>query len=165
MQKRVHDAELDLAHQRITKSASIPSCSFDTDKNLAVAKSYDIRRTTFAEEPEMQSRHAPIGNEPDGNILHLAQVSSFALLQLQTMTQSIACERFQFGDVEPDFSLNIAHRDLWTCHRRRVKLMSTEIKNQRHLKVWPHPSRFVSVWLTNTSVVTAAACVPIENYA
>jgi hypothetical protein len=43
--------------------------------------------------------------------------------------------------------------------------MSTEINNQRHLKVWLHPSHFVSVWLNNTSVVTLAACVPIENYA
>jgi hypothetical protein len=109
MQKRVHDVQLDLAHQGITKFARVPSCGFDTDKNFAVVKSYDIRRTTFAEEPEMQSRHAPIGNEPDGNTLYLAQVSSFALLQLQTTPQSIACERFQLRDVDPDFSLKIAH--------------------------------------------------------
>jgi len=43
--------------------------------------------------------------------------------------------------------------------------MSTEINNQRHLKVCPHPSHFVSVWLNNTSVVTLAAYVLIENCA
>jgi len=84
MQKSMQDAQLDLAHQRITKSASVPSSGFDADKNFAVVKSYDIRRTTFAEEPEMQSRHAPIGNEPDGNSTQPSQISSFAFLQLQT---------------------------------------------------------------------------------
>jgi len=107
----MHNAQLDLAHQRITKSASVPARGLDTDKNFAVPKSYDVRRATVAEELEMQFRDAPIGNEPDGNTLHLAQVSSFALLQLQTTLHSIPSERFQLGDLDPDFSLNIAHSD------------------------------------------------------
>src|SRR5262245_38762164 len=111
MQKRVHDAQLDLAHQRITKSASVPSCGFDADKNFAVVKGYDIRRGTVAEKLEMQSRDPPIGNKPYGNSTQPSQISSFAFLQLQTTPQSIGCKLFQLGDVDPDFSLNIAHGD------------------------------------------------------
>src|SRR5215831_7260546 len=100
MQKAVHDVQFDLVHQRITKFASIPSCGFDTDKNLATVKGDDIRRPTFAEKLAMQSRDAPIGNEPDENCVQLAQVRSFTFSQLQTALHSISCERFEFGDVD-----------------------------------------------------------------
>src|SRR5215472_12814787 len=109
MQKRVHDVQLDLARQRIAKFAGVPSCGFDTDKNFAAVKRYDVGRTAFAEEPEMQLRHTSIGDEPDGNSVQLAQISSFVFLQLQTTAQSIACELFQSGDINRDFSLKITH--------------------------------------------------------
>src|SRR4029077_2994771 len=99
MQKPVHDVQFDFAHQRITKFASVPSCGFDTDKNFAVVKSHDVSRPTFAEELAMQSRDAPIGNEPNENCVQLAQVSSSAFLQLQTTLHSISCKPFQLGDV------------------------------------------------------------------
>src|SRR5215471_5400874 len=121
MQKPVNDIQLDLAHQRITKFASVSSCGFDTDKNFAVVKSYNIRRATFAKELEMQARDAPIGNEPDVNCVQLAQVGSFAFLQLQTTLQSIACELFQLVDVDRDFSLKIARCDFWDSHAEASK--------------------------------------------
>src|SRR6516165_6832410 len=116
MQTSVHDAQFDLAHQRITKFASVSAGGFDTDKNFAVVKSDDVSRVTFPEELEMQFRDAPIGNEPDGNSIQLAQLSSFAFLQLQTTLQSTTCEPFQLGDVDRDFSLKVAHRNFWNRH-------------------------------------------------
>src|SRR5215831_1278853 len=111
MQEPVHDVQFDLARQRIAKFAGVTSCGFDTDKNFAVVKRYDVGRTAFAKEPEVQLRHTPIGNEPDRNSVQLAQVSSFVFLQLQTTGQSIACELFQLADVNRDFSLKITHAD------------------------------------------------------
>ena len=48
----------------------------------------------------MQKRHPPIRNQPDENFAQLAQVSSFAFLQLQTSLNSIRRERFQLGDID-----------------------------------------------------------------
>ena len=107
----MHDAEFDLAHQRITKFASVPACGFDTDKDFAVVKRYDVRSVTVAEGLEMQFRDAPIGNEPDRNSIQLAQLGSFPLLQSQTTFHSIPCEPLQLGDIDRDFSLKVAHAD------------------------------------------------------
>ena len=109
MQERVHDAQFDLAHQRIAKFAGVPSCGFDTDENFTAVKRYDVGRTAFAEESEMQLRDTSIGNQPDGHSVQLAQVSSFVFLQLQTTAQCIACELFQLGNINRDFSLKITH--------------------------------------------------------
>jgi hypothetical protein len=100
VQKPVHDTQLNLAYQRITKLASVSLCGFDTDEDFTVVKSYDVRGAAIAEELEMQSRDAPIGNKPDRNSIQLAQVSSFAFLQLQTALHRLACELFQLGDVD-----------------------------------------------------------------
>jgi hypothetical protein len=131
VQKPVHDVQFDLARQRITKLASVPSCGLHTDKNLALVKSYDVRRTTFAEKLEMQSRDAPIGNEPDSNSVQLAQVSSLAFLQLQTTLHSITCEFFHLGDVDRDFALKVANGDFWNCHFGRMLGGQNENNNQR----------------------------------
>jgi hypothetical protein len=109
MQEPVHDVQFDFAHQRIAKFVGVPSCGFDTDENFTAVKRYDVGRTAFAEEPQMQLRDTSIGNEPDGNSVQLAQISSFVFLQLQTTAQSIACEPFQLGDINRDFSLKITH--------------------------------------------------------
>jgi hypothetical protein len=111
MQKPVHDVQFDLAPQRIAKFAGVPSCGFDTDKNFAFMKGYDVGRTGFAEEPKMQLRDMSIGNEADCNSVQLTQVSSFVLLQLQTTAQSVIRKPFQVGDVDFDFSLTITHGD------------------------------------------------------
>ena len=105
----MHDVQFDLVHHRITKFAGVPSRGFDTDKNFAIVKSYDVRWATFVEELEMQSRDSPIGNQPYKNFTQLAQVSSFALLQSQTSLHSIGSERFQLGDVDCCFSLQVAY--------------------------------------------------------
>ena len=100
VQKPMDYVQFDLAHQRITKFASVPSCGFDTDKNFAVVKSYDVRGTAVAEELEMQSRNAPVGDKPDKNSIQLVQRSAFAFFQSQTTRQSIPRELFQFGDTD-----------------------------------------------------------------
>src|SRR5206468_3875113 len=69
------------AHRKMLTYAAF---SFDTDENFAAVKRYDVGRTAFAEEPEMQLRDTSIGNEPDGNSIQLAEVSWFASFQLQT---------------------------------------------------------------------------------
>ena len=120
----MHDAKFDLAHQRITKSASVPAGGFDTDKNFAIVKRYDVRRVAVAEDLEMQFRDPPIRNEPDGDSIQLAQLGSFPLLQLQTTLHSILCEPFQLRDINRDFSLKVAHAD--PCRSKRF-WMSREL--------------------------------------
>jgi hypothetical protein len=124
----VHDAEFNLAYRRITKCASVPARGFDTDKNFAVVKRYNVRRVTVAEDLEMQFRDAPIGNEPDGNSIQLPQLGSFPILQLQTTLHSVPCESFQGGDIDRDFSLKVAHADtrgskrFWMTHEPRLTM-------------------------------------------
>lgn len=119
MQEPVHDIQLDLADQRITEFAGIAPRCFDTDKNFAVMKGYDVGHTVFAEKLEVQSRDAPIGDEPYFDCIQFAKVSSFALLQLQTTLQRTLCEVSQVGNVQGNFSLTIVNENSWHSHRER----------------------------------------------
>src|ERR1043166_502425 len=112
MQKPVHDVQLDLVHQRITKFARVPSRGVDADKNFAVVKSYDVRWPSYAEKLAMQSRHASIGNEPHKNFVKLAQVTLVSFSQSQATLHGVCCKRFKLANIDQDFSLKIPYGDV-----------------------------------------------------
>ena len=111
MQKSVDDVQLQLAHQRTAERPCVAARRLDTDKNFAVLKREHVSGPRFSEKLAMQSRYAPIGNEPDKNFAQLAQISSFSLSQSQATLHGCCGKLFKLANIDWDFSLKVPHPD------------------------------------------------------
>jgi hypothetical protein len=93
------DVQLELAHRRVSKHSSVPSCRLGADKNFTVLKRQHVGRSRFAEKLAMQLRHPAIGNKPNENPWQFAQIRLFPLSHLQTTPHSFRGELFKSSRV------------------------------------------------------------------
>src|SRR5262249_15851003 len=109
----MHDIELELAHERISECAGMPSRGLNTDENFPVLKGEHVSRARLPEKLPMQQRHPSIGNKRHEHFPQLAQVSSLLLPQLQTILHGLCRKPLEFANIDEELSLKIANADLW----------------------------------------------------
>src|SRR5215468_80165 len=109
----MHNIELELAHERISECAGMPSRGLNTDEDFPVLKGEHVSRAPLPEKLPMQQRHPSIGNERHEHFPQRVQVSSFLRSQLQTILHGLCRKPLEFGNIDRELSLKIAHVDLW----------------------------------------------------
>jgi len=113
------DVKAKLARERVPKCSGMPLRCLDADKDFAVLKREHVGGPPLLQKFAMQKSHSTIRNQPDENLIQFLQVGVLLLMQFHTAAERFPSECLEFGNINTDFSLEIAQENFWGCHSER----------------------------------------------